>query len=403
MTYYQLSESSVVDYVDSITELKGVLGGEKETWRVKEIGDGNVNFIFLLIGDSGAFVLKQAPPFIRIAPSWALTSDRIYYEHAWFQGVIESCQEFLPEILYFNRDMSVLVESYLTPDIILRNGMIEGIEYPLLAEHISTFCARSLFYTSDLYMDREEKQALVRQISENVMMHITEGVIFTEPFIDHPNNKHNPMIDSVAQEIKKDVALKLKVSEYKNRFMSSAEALLHGDLHTGSIMLTQEHTHVIDAEFTSYGPMGFDLGLLIGNMIISYLAQIGYPEREAYQLWIKRTIVDIWNLFTEKFIHLWNTEHKGELYNFLKDDKQAIEEAQKQYLSLVFRDTIGFSGIVLIRRTIGMAHVADVEQIEDETIKAKVQTQCLYLGRQLTMKSGDYQTIEEVIEELDQY
>ena len=42
--------------------------------------------------------------------------------------------------------------------------------------------------------------------------------------------------------------------------MGSPEALIHGDLHTGSIMVTESETRVIDPEFAFYGPMGFDVG-----------------------------------------------------------------------------------------------------------------------------------------------
>jgi 5-methylthioribose kinase len=46
--------------------------------------------------------------------------------------------------------------------------------------------------------------------------------------------------------------------------VSSAEALIHGDLHTGSVMVTREETRVIDPEFAFYGPMDFDVGAVTG-------------------------------------------------------------------------------------------------------------------------------------------
>ena len=52
--------------------------------------------------------------------------------------------------------------------------------------------------------------------------------------------------------------------------------MIHGDLHTGSIMVTATETRVIDPEFAFYGPMGFDIGAVIGNLLLAYFAQAGH-------------------------------------------------------------------------------------------------------------------------------
>ncbi len=48
-----------------------------------------------------------------------------------------------------------------------------------------------------------------------------------------------------------------------------AQALIHGDLHTGSIMVNEQDTKVIDPEFAFYGPMGFDVGTLLANLLLN--------------------------------------------------------------------------------------------------------------------------------------
>ena len=54
--------------------------------------------------------------------------------------------------------------------------------------------------------------------------------------------------------MRRDTPLKLAVQELKACFLSDAEALLHGDLHTGSVLVTPADTRVIDPEFAFYGP-----------------------------------------------------------------------------------------------------------------------------------------------------
>lgn len=64
-------------------------------------------------------------------------------------------------------------------------------------------------------------------------------------------------------------------------FNTRCEALLHGDLHTGSIMVTepaagsQGTTTVIDPEFAFVGPIAFDVAKLVGNLLLAFFSLPG--------------------------------------------------------------------------------------------------------------------------------
>ena len=60
--------------------------------------------------------------------------------------------------------------------------------------------------------------------------------------------------------------------------MTQSQSLLHGDLHTGSIMVSKNETKIIDPEFAFYGPMGFDIGALIANLLMNYFSQNGHEK-----------------------------------------------------------------------------------------------------------------------------
>ncbi|KAK8952672.1 Methylthioribose kinase [Platanthera guangdongensis] len=64
--------------------------------------------------------------------------------------------------------------------------------------------------------------------------------------------------------------MKLEVAGLKSMFRERSQALIHGDLHTGSIMVTTESTQVIDPEFAFYVPMGFYIGEFVGNLILAF-------------------------------------------------------------------------------------------------------------------------------------
>ena len=71
------------------------------------------------------------------------------------------------------------------------------------------------------------------------------------------------------KELYEDAALKLAVAKIKFEFMNNAQALIHGDLHTGSIFVKQDSTRVFDPEFAFYGPMGYDVGNVVAPIFIA--------------------------------------------------------------------------------------------------------------------------------------
>lgn len=95
----------------------------------------------------------KALPYIRsIGESWPITKDRAYFESTALNEHRRWCPDHVPEVYHFDRTMSVIGMKYLEPPhIVLRKGLIAGIEYPLLAEHISDYMAKTLFHTSLLY------------------------------------------------------------------------------------------------------------------------------------------------------------------------------------------------------------------------------------------------------------
>jgi len=72
-------------------------------------------------------------------------------------------------------------------------------------------------------------------------------------------------------------------------------------------MVTANDTRVIDAEFAVYGPIGFDLGLFVGNLLISYFSQPGHESRPAnraeYGQWILSQIGEFWHEFVSNLKH----------------------------------------------------------------------------------------------------
>ena len=82
--------------------------------------------------------------------------------------------------------------------------------------------------------------------------------------------------------------LKLALAEMKESYMTRGQALIHSDLHTGSVMVNDTDTRVIDPEFAFFGPMGFDVGAILENLVLNYLSHFAHTpdpgERADYRL-----------------------------------------------------------------------------------------------------------------------
>ena len=140
----------------------------------------------------------------------------------------------------------------------LRKELMKGSMFDHLSEGISTFLAETLLPTTDLVMDRAEKKEMVKLFTNPELCDISEDLVFTEPYWDYKGRNIITvgMEDFVKEKLYEDEELHSEVGKLRNRFMNNAQALIHGDLHSGSIFANEERMVVIDPEFAFYGPMG---------------------------------------------------------------------------------------------------------------------------------------------------
>ncbi len=205
------------------------------------------------------------------------------------------------------------------------------------------------------------------------------------------------------KKIENDEKLKIAISRLKLKFMKNTDALLHGDLHTGSIMVTKNDTKVIDPEFAFYGPMGFDSGALIANLLMSYFSQTGHEkkidERKKYKKWLLETIKTIWIKFEKKFLKLWENENHGDGYPkvlFKKNSKKMIIE-KKVYMQNLFEETISYAGAKIIRRIYGFAHNIDFEWIENTKVRADCEYKASNLAIEMLKNTHSFKSINDLI------
>lgn len=54
-----LDEASLVAYIKATPALASRLGGGRDSITIREVGDGNLNFVYIVTSAAGAIVVKQ--------------------------------------------------------------------------------------------------------------------------------------------------------------------------------------------------------------------------------------------------------------------------------------------------------------------------------------------------------
>jgi 5-methylthioribose kinase len=363
----------------------------------REIGDGNLNLVFHVSQPSSgrSVILKQALPYAKVVgESWPLTLDRARIESDALIIEDKLAPGLVPKVYHTDNELALTIMEDLSNHVIMRQGLIDGGVYPKFAEDISEFLARTLFFTSDLGMNQQEKKLLVRSFANPELCKITEDLIFDHPYTDADTNSFDPHLQEDVKQLWSDTELHLEVSLLREKFLTQAQALLHGDLHTGSIFITPESTKIIDPEFAFFGPMGFDIGAVLANLLLNYAGQEHWSadvaarqERRAYLI---QTIRDIWESFERKFRKLWDDNGTDRI--------SRTPGYQDVYLRRLLQDTLGYAGCKMIRRIVGLAHVADIDKISDPAKRAKAQRIALTIGKNLITSNRHSESIEQLID-----
>lgn len=407
--YRPLSNDSVPQRLGRYPALVERLGGAPGDWSVREVGDGNLNFVYIVEGPAGSLCLKQALPYVRlVGESWPLPLSRSFFEHAAMERQ-DKANGSVPEIYHYDAEQALLAMENLGSHMIWRKALIARQRHESAADTIGDFMAETLFRTSDLALPAHEKKAEMALFSQNTALcKITEDLVFTQPYHDHPLNRWTtPELDETVAAVRADSQWKAAVQELKFQFLTRTEALVHGDLHTGSIMVGaaggEEDVRVIDPEFAFYGPMAFDTGALFANLFLNLFAQDGHGEGAAiYQDWLFEQIDRCCARFAARFSELWRTERTGDAYAraMFEDagNTDGSEMALTRFLSELERDMLGFAGAKMTRRILGLAGVEDLQSIEPPAVRAACERRALALARALIVERGEIQTMSGAIE-----
>ncbi|MFJ8505446.1 S-methyl-5-thioribose kinase [Streptomyces avermitilis] len=345
--------------------------------RVREVSDGNMNRVFLASNSAGTrgLAVKQALPWVRVAgPSWPMSPERADAEARAYEQVARVAPDKIPAIHGYDGENYALVMEDMSDLEVLRTVLNEGAAYgPDTSRRIGEFVAQLSFATSDFGMPSADRKALIAACVSPELCKITEDVVLSEPYIEHEHNHWHPGLDGLAAEFRADARLRTEVADLRHVFMTSTQALLHGDLHTGSVMVGERGgapvVRVFDPEFSFVGPIGFDLGLYWANVLVSQerARALGTLSDHGEQLRLS------WEGFAAEFRRLWPT----------RVDTFFDDAYLDRFLDRVWAESLGFAGTEIVRRIIGFAHLTDLTTLPDPVPASR---RALLLGRELIVR-----------------
>jgi 5-methylthioribose kinase len=148
-------------------------------------------------------------------------------------------------------------------------------------------------------------------------------------------------------------------------------------------------TKVMDAEFAFCGPVGFDVGMYIANLFLAaagHLAQDTAADRAfAETLW--SAAAETWTVFAKGARALLAAAPAWRL----------PDAAREEFMLQVLRDATGFAGAETIRRTVGLAQVADLNTIADAAVRARAKSAAVSIGRALIGEHNHVDSFDQAL------
>jgi 5-methylthioribose kinase len=359
--YEFLTKDNITNYLSSKKVFSNLIDANNLV-EFKEVGDGNLNLVFIMKDSAGkGIVLKQALPYVRlVGPDWPMTPSRARIEaettiiHSKFAKVL------VPEIYDYDADRFIIAMEDLSDHVVWRGALNSGLRFDGVAGPLGKYVAKTAFGTSIFGLGQEQhKLEVARAINPGLCL-ITEDLVFTEPYFENGRNSVLQSNEKDAQELANDKEMVNEIGLLKYKFMTAAESLIHGDLHTGSAMIKCEDKKVavsvkaIDSEFSFYGPIGFDLGALVANYTIAAARACALGNIDQMH-WALSLAEQTWVEFEKEFRNLWPSRVDKKVFT-----DQLLEELIKTWRA----DTLGYAGAKMARRIVGLAKTSDIETLE---------------------------------------
>jgi 5-methylthioribose kinase len=365
MTYEFLSADTIAAYIAAHPTLAAHVDVDAIT-EVKEVGDGNLNLVFIVHdAQGGGVVLKQALPYVRlVGPDWPMTPDRARHEAEALQFHGRLAPALVPQVYLFDAERYILGIEDLSDHRVWRGALNDGLKHEGVAGLMGEYVAAVAFGTSIFSVDPEEQKMIAARSANPELCTITEDLVFTEPYFESGRNSVIAANEKDAADLAADDVIVRSMGHAKWAFMTHGEGLIHGDLHTGSVMVRAasgedgpvDSAKAFDSEFAFYGPVAFDLGALWANYAIAAARAIALGEDER-AAWCLDLCDQTWTSFERSFRLAWPTR---------RDARVFTDGFGEDLIARWREETWLFAAAKMARRIVGLAKTKDIESLPED-------------------------------------
>lgn len=356
--------------------------------------DGFVNFIFRIIDDTGkSFILKQARPYIRVFDEASLDVSRNKLEYETMRIRSKICHDYIPEIFHIDYENNAFIMEDCKDYRPLRFELSKMKRFDDLAKQISEYMSKSNFYTSEYFLSSEDHKGLQAAFVNIEMRNIIENAAFIKDYVNI-GTQRDDVHETIVKWIWQQEIVKLETLKSRDIFMKKGQCLVHGDLHTSNVLVSEDNIKIIDMEYTFMGPFSADMGYFLANFIFAYSALMmredcSTQERSSYAKYILETIEETVNNYYKNFRLCWEKDAK-EIYRKVPG---YLENIEKDFLF----EAMGIMASAAICRVTGDFELTDLNCIDDPLKKNMARSLVMLICHQVFKEREKYCGIEDLI------
>jgi 5-methylthioribose kinase len=320
----RLDERSLPDYL----RRRGLLAAD-EPARVEPAGDGNINWVRRVRSGDRSFVVKQARSALERFPQYQASTERIVFEARWLETVRPLDRDGVcPRVVAFDEPSRVLVLEDLGDaarlDTVLAGPAVDGEPAGGVWETAREAAVRLAGFLGTVHAVTTDP-ALAARFANDEMRRLHGDHVFLLPF--EPNDFPLPTaVRARAERLWGDARLRSIAAAAYRRYLEPHGALVHADVQAGNVLLAPRGAVLLDAEIAHVGDPAFDLGTLLGHLWLPAAAR-GTPERAEH------AVDSAWSA-----------------YRLAAAAGPVLRE-----------EAIRYAALEMLRRTVGAARVAAVE------------------------------------------
>jgi 5-methylthioribose kinase len=247
----------------------GLLAGEERVLAVGKAGEGNMNLTLRLKTSRRSLILKQSRPWVERYPRIAAPVDRALVEIAFYETVAKSAdvRRAMPRLLGKDTLSRILLLEDLgeAQDLatLYRGGRLSRSRLHELVDFLVALHASPSAAAGKRSADFENRD----------MRALNHDHIFRIPLA--PDNGLDldgitPGLAAAAASLKRDRGYVRRVIELGQSYLADGDHLVHGDYIPSSWLRAGPGIRIIDPEFCFLGPRTFDVGIMFGHL---HLAQ----------------------------------------------------------------------------------------------------------------------------------